>query len=856
MVFDVAIIAMQRTTSPGATDHVTNDKSNLIISSPCTGFVKTISRTKSHIVAVGQAMLNVDGHEVLLDNILYVPDSNANLILVKALTNNGACVLFDSKYVTFELLANKMVISKLNLQTRHYEIPQSQHEALVISPNEGLTNLPECLDNEAKMSRCEFTLDFMHEQCDHLGQNKTWLIEKIDKVKLMDGKCQDCVVSKLTKAQMGHGSSTHAKDLLELVHVNLAMHWSMKTEAMCLLVTIDDASSFTYVKPLQAKSDALQVLKEWITYAEVQMGHKLKTLCSDNGGEWVLVAAIHWQNETGFCWQKTLPYTSEQNGRAEHAIRTIREMMITMMHTHCLPQMFWPFAAEATAFTKNLLLNIKNQILYHIFYQKDPQKPFDILWTFGCLAWVNIPWAKHKKLDEPANPAIFVRYDKEHKGWKFLTPNHNLLIFWSNLAHFLQDRSWNDHTNTTQIQDMDALHYNTGADIEDFSYDNIDMHDEDLQQPLNKVYHLAPEQDMAFKGEISPPNWPMMPSDTQILLGWQIPPASIWMMSQMRNLGQLHCPCHQTRHLMFAATCKVYPWLHPTTLAELLCIHPRVFPPAAEIHQFQEKLWCNSKLADIGPIPEYNANVYTLTVTNLKPSVKEALTGPDQIHWHETIKAEMDGLESMHIWETVDQPKNMNLVDLKLVLQVKTDANGIPYKFKARFCACGFSQKEGIDFDEIFAPVVTRDAIQTILTIAAKLDWEMDSIDVTQAYLNANLHHNVYLKLPEGAEVPVGKVYKLLKSLYGLKQSSQEWHKELNTHLHSLGFFPLLNIPCVYLKGVGASQVIIAIYVDDMLIVSPQQNQINKMKKAIIDKWKITNNGPATEFLKIKIMQD
>ncbi|KAJ1601823.1 hypothetical protein NDA14_006864 [Ustilago hordei] len=178
-----------------------------------------------------------------------------------------------------------MVVSKLNPQARHYEIPQSWHEALVIGPNDGLLDLPECFDNDAKASKHEFTPDFMHKQCGHPGQNKTRLIEKIYKVKIMDGECQDCVVGKSTKAQMGCRSGTHAKDPLELIHIDLAMHWSMKTEVTCLLVAIDNTSSFTYMKPLQMKSDALQALKEWIQYAEVQMGHKLKTLCSDNGGE-------------------------------------------------------------------------------------------------------------------------------------------------------------------------------------------------------------------------------------------------------------------------------------------------------------------------------------------------------------------------------------------------------------------------------------------------------------------------------------------------------------------------------------------------------------------------------------------
>ena len=90
---------------------------------------------------------------------------------------------------------------------------------------------------------------------------------------------------------------------------------------------------------------------------------------------------------------------------------------------------------------------------------------------------------------------------------------------------------------------------------------------------------------------------------------------------------------------------------------------------------------------------------------------------------------------------------------------------------------------------EIFALVVPCDAIQTILVIAAKLDWELDSIDVKQAYLNTDLEHDIYLKPPEGANVLPGKVYKLVKSLYRLKQSGREWYKEMDSHLRYLGIF-------------------------------------------------------------------
>ncbi|SOV04243.1 uncharacterized protein UDID_17034 [Ustilago sp. UG-2017a] len=386
-----------------------------------------------------------------------------------------------------------------------------------------------------------------------------------------------------------------------------------------------------------------------------------------------------------------------------------------MMCMHHLPQTFWPFAATAAAFTKNLLLNIKNQIPYHIFYDKDPWKSFSMLHTFGCLAWVDIPKAKCKKLNELAIPTIFVGYDKEHKGQRFLAPSYNPPIFWSNSTHFLQDKSWNDCTDTILIQDMDALHYNDLADIEDLGYDTIDEHNEELQQPLDNIYCPSPEPDTAFEGDSSPLD-PQAPLSNTKTMRWTI--ASPLLLRELATHTQdfvfsEHSLMQKAQyyHNKFAATHKMFPWLHLTTLAELLQIYPRMFPLAAEMHCFQEKLRRCGKLADIGPIPEYDASTHALLVTSLKPLVREALTGPDQIHWQEAIKAEMDGLKSMYIWETMDKPKDTNLVNSKLVLQVKTNANHVPYKFKARFCVHGFSQKEGIEFDEIFAPVVPRDTI-------------------------------------------------------------------------------------------------------------------------------------------------
>jgi hypothetical protein len=149
---------------------------------------------------------------------------------------------------------------------------------------------------------------------------------------------------------------------------------------------------------------------------------------------------------------------------------------------------------------------------------------------------------------------------------------------------------------------------------------------------------------------------------------------------------------------------------------------------------------------DLWSPERYLFNTTNIKPANLAPTVKQALEGPDALHWRAAIKKELDGLETMGTWEVVDRPKDTNVVGSKMILKVKTDANMIPIKYKARFVAQGFSQQEGVDFEEIFAPVAPIDTIRCLLTVAAVLDWEVDCIDVVQAYLISKLHHDVYLK--------------------------------------------------------------------------------------------------------------
>ncbi|KAJ1030994.1 hypothetical protein NDA18_002219 [Ustilago nuda] len=107
---------------------------------------------------------------------------------------------------------------------------------------------------------------------------------------------------------------------------------------------------------------------------------------------------------------------------------------------------------------------------------------------------------------------------------------------------------------------------------------------------------------------------------------------------------------------------------------------------------------------------------------NLDPTVSKALSREDKKHWEEAMWKELDGLKAMGTWEVADLPKGMTTINTRWVLKIKTDANLIPTKFKARLVARGFTQREGIDYTEVFAPVAPIQSIRGVLAMATIQD--------------------------------------------------------------------------------------------------------------------------------------
>ena len=142
------------------------------------------------------------------------------------------------------------------------------------------------------------------------------------------------------------------------------------------------------------------------------------------------------------------------------------------------------------------------------------------------------------------------------------------------------------------------------------------------------------------------------------------------------------------------------------------------------------------------------------------------------------------------VWEVVLRPEGKSVVTSKRLYKIKHVVDGSIKQFKARFVARGFSQVEGVGYDETFAPVARFSSIRVVIFVVAEMGWKIHQMDVKTAFLNGFLQEEVYLEQPKGFEVCErdSHVYRLKKALNGLKQAPRAWYSRINTYLLSIGF--------------------------------------------------------------------
>ena len=208
---------------------------------------------------------------------------------------------------------------------------------------------------------------------------------------------------------------------------------------------------------------------------------------------------------------------------------------------------------------------------------------------------------------------------------------------------------------------------------------------------------------------------------------------------------------------------------------------------------------------------DYDMMYYALSIAEQieyhEPSTyKEAVRSPEKDKWLRAMQEEIDSLYKNRTWVLVLRPLNQKTIGCKWVYKKKVEAfQNDNIRFKARLVAKGYNQIEGIDYNEVFSPVVKHSSIRILLAIVVQRDWELHQLDVKTAFLHGDLEETIFMEQPEGfiKKGEEGKVCQLKKSLYGLKQSSRQWYLKFDQYMLGIGFKKSSYDDCVYIKKDG-----------------------------------------------------
>ena len=231
---------------------------------------------------------------------------------------------------------------------------------------------------------------------------------------------------------------------------------------------------------------------------------------------------------------------------------------------------------------------------------------------------------------------------------------------------------------------------------------------------------------------------------------------------------------------------------------------------------------------------------------------------PDALLWHDAALEEFNALLENSTFMPVQLPAGRNAIGCRWVFKLKRKPDGSIDRYKARLVAKGFSQRPGLDFGQVFAPTARWAALRAIFALSAIQDLELFSLDISNAFLNGELDHEVFMQTPEGFKdrFGAGFVLKLNRALYGLKQAGHQWHKKLDSVMHSLGFKLVRCDNSIWVFQRDSTHLIVPVYVDDMTIACKSPAEYQKLVQELKEHFKLKELGPISSLLGVSIQRD
>ena len=254
-----------------------------------------------------------------------------------------------------------------------------------------------------------------------------------------------------------------------------------------------------------------------------------------------------------------------------------------------------------------------------------------------------------------------------------------------------------------------------------------------------------------------------------------------------------------------------------------------------------------------------SANVdYAYTAFPLIPNTYDEATNSKQAHmWKAAMDKEVTTLCDNNTWEVTPLPKGCTETKGRWVYTLKQGKMPDQVQYKARYVARGFTQVQGVDYDETFSPTTRFTSIRALLQKATNENLVLHQLDVKGAYLNAPIDKELYIQQPPGYEMTANRSTRLTcrlnKSIYGLKQSGRMWYETLTDYLKANRFVANVQDPCLYTRGRvdNDDYAILVFWVDDIIVGGKTDTNINSVKTLLQEKFNMDDRGQLQWFLGI-----
>ncbi|CAI7916801.1 unnamed protein product [Closterium sp. NIES-54] len=584
---------------------------------------------------------------------------------------------------------------------------------------------------------------------------------------------------------------------------------------------------YVWVRPIAKKSDVLVVFEMWLKEVERQTSKTVKKLCSDRGGEFLSRAFTDLVEDKGILHNLTYPYTLQQNGMAEREMCTVVEAVRTMYLHMGVKHHWWHLALRQAVWVRNCLERDslpKGTTLHELLLGKKPDLTLARMW--GCMVQFMVPEQQRGgKLAPKARWGLHLGVSPESKGWEVLDLTDNKIVTTGEAIfyeHLLMEK-WTAEYGPASTRTPSAPPPDSSSEVPPLLAVVDKLDDEDAEEvPLPPP--VVPSSAAGDEGRLDAS--PVAP--TGCIAGGLHDVQKVGDGKQ-QTTEELSASKPTSEKPSGELPPASKPLAEAPTSGEPLVEKPIVKEPSVEELPAGEQFDDDSSSDDvveekprrstrpnIGKPPEklsYHACLPLTTYNTLLDDAEDNIDLPE-------LDPDMHANRE-HSWDIANMTVKEALASWKgkAVLTTKYHVDDTVARKKARLVVKGFTQIYGADYDKTYAPVGSYVALQIFLSIVAVLDLHLMQLDMKNAFLQSKLDRVLYMYQPDYFNDGIGRVCKLLKSLYGLKQSLLLWYLALDAVLTGANWQKSQADEALYFK-VGDDGVAcwVLVYVDNTAI--------------------------------------